>query len=359
MTPARSRMLNSLLALLAWMSAGMLARAVAGEVSSSPAAASMYADSPASSPAPEPAIIRPMAHLKLSATIRLGKTADWVAVAPDAVWVGSSGPTAVNAIDPKTSRRMATVELPGKACAGLALGFGSLWVPLCAATPQLAKIDLKAHRLTQLFNIGPAAPEGGITTGGDSVWLVVDKMGSLARIDPESGAVRQTVHLPAGSYNPFYADGRIWVTRAEGSEISSVDATSGSVLTQVHTGPGPRFLTAGGGAVWTLNQGDGTVTRIDLTGSAPPRMLALGTPGPGGDITYGAGRIWSTYPKVPLSVIDPNALALLCQWRGPGGDSLGIGHGAIWLTHYEAGTVSRIALSDLPKDCRPVSEHGR
>lgn len=323
------------LSALALMSAGMMLQA-GGAV-------------PAS--APEPAIIRPMARLKVSATIKLGKTADWVAVAPDAVWVGSTGPFAVHAIDPKSARRIATVELPGKVCAGLALGFGSLWVPLCTAPPKLAKIDLKSHRLTRLFDIGPAAPEGGITTGGDSVWLIVDRMGSLVRIDPEIGTVHPTVKLPPGSYNPFYADGRIWVTRAEGSEITSVDATSGTVLTQVHTGPGPRFLTAGAGAVWTLNQGDGTLSRIDLTGQAPARTLALGTPGPGGDITYGAGRIWSTYPKVPLSVIDPNALALLCQWRGPGGDSLGIGHGAIWLTNFDAGTVSRIALSDMPKDC--------
>lgn len=315
----------------------------------------MSAGNAVSAPTPEPAIIRPMARLKLSATIRLGKTADWVAIAPDAVWVGSTGPFAVHAIDPRTSRRIATVELPGKVCAGLALGFGSLWVPLCTATPKLAKIDLKTHRLSQIFDIGPAAPEGGITTGGGNVWLIVDKIGSLARIDPETGAVRQTVHLPPGSYNPFYADGRVWVTRAEGSEITSVDAASGSVLTQIHTGPGPRFLTAGAGAVWTLNQGDGTLTRVDVVGHAPPRMLALGTAGPGGDITYGAGRIWSTYPKVPLSIIDPDTFALLCQWRGPGGDSLGIGHGAIWLTHYEAGTVSRIALSDIPKDCGPVS----
>jgi hypothetical protein len=299
-----------------------------------------------------------MAQLKVSATIKLGKTADWVAVAPDAVWVGSTGPFAVHAIDPKTASRIATVELPGKVCAGLALGFGSLWVPLCTAPPKLAKIDLISHRLIQLFDIGPAAPEGGITTGGDSVWLIVDRRGSLVRIDPEIGTVRPTEKVPSGSYNPFYAEGRIWVTRADGSEITSVDATNGRVLTQVHTGRGPRFLTAGAGAVWTLNQGDGTLSRIDLTGQAPARTVALGTPGPGGDIIYGAGRIWSTYPKVPLSVIDPNALALLCQWRGPGGDSLGIGHGAIWLTNFDAGTVSRIALSDIPKDCAAGSVRG-
>lgn len=339
---------------LALMLGGVLAHAVASAPTSR-AAAEASTPRSAAATVPEPAIIRPMARLKLSATIQLGKTADWVAIAPDAVWVGSTGPSAVNAIDPRTNRRLAVVQLPGRACAGLAVGFGSLWVPLCAATPKLAKIDLQSRRLARVFNIGPAAPEGGITTGAGSVWLIVDKTGSLARIDPENGTVRQTVHVPPGSFNPYYADGRIWITRADGSEITSVDAASGTVLAQAHTGPGPRFLTAGAGAVWTLNQGDGTLSRIDLAGHEPVRTLALGTAGAGGDIAYGAGRIWSTFPKVPLSVIDPRAPGLLCQWRGPGGDSLGVGHGAVWLTNFSAGTVSRIALSDIPKDCSPAA----
>jgi len=42
---------------------------------------------------------------------------------------------------------------------------------------------------------------------------------------------------------------------------------------------------------------------------------------------------------------------VLCQWEGPGGDSLGVGFGSVWLTDYHGGTLSRIALSDLPKEC--------
>ena len=80
-------------------------------------------------------------------------------------------------------------------------------------------------------------------------------------------------------------------------------------------------------------------------------ILLLGTPGPGGDITYGAGRIWTSVFKVPLSIIDASVPALLCQWAGPGGDSIGFGHDAIWLTNYRAGTISRIALTDIPSAC--------
>jgi streptogramin lyase len=294
---------------------------------------------------------RSISELKRTAIIQLGKTADWVAIAPDAVWIGSTGPFAVHKIDPRTNKRVATVHLPGEPCAGLATGFGSLWVPLCGQTPTLAKVDLVSNKLIGVFKIGPAAAEGGVTTSPDSVWIVIDKLGSLARIDPSTGMVRETARVPAGSYNPFYNDGQVWVTRAEGSEITSVDAATGMVLATVPTGPGPRFLTAGAGAVWTLNQGDGSLTRIDSRTRQATKTIALGIPGHGGDISFGNGMVWTTVSKVPLSVVDGLTATLRCQWEGPGGDSLGIGHGAIWLTDYYAGTISRIELADALARC--------
>jgi virginiamycin B lyase len=164
--------------------------------------------------------------------------------------------------------------------------------------------------------------------------------------------VREIFHVPAGSYNPSYAEGQIWVTRADGSELTSLDAVTGALLATTRTGPGPRFLTAGAGAVWTLNQGDGSLTKIDLRTRQVTNTTALGIPGRGGDISFGGGMIWTTAPKVPLSMIDGASGALLCRWVGPGGDSLGIGHGAIWLTDYRAGTISRIELKDAVERCK-------
>jgi streptogramin lyase len=297
-------------------------------------------------------VSRSIGELKVTASLHLGKTADWVAIAPDAVWVGSTGPFAVHRIDPKTNSEVATVKLPGEPCAGLAVGFGSLWVPLCGRTKTLAKVDLASNTLVSVFKIGPAAAEGGVTTSPDSVWLVVDKGGSLARIDPATGAVRQTVRVPAGSYNPFYSEGQVWVTRADGAELTVVDAVTGVVSATAQTGPGPRFLTAGGGAVWTLNQGDGTLTRVDVATKKTTKSIALGTPGHGGDISFGGGMVWTTVWKTPLSVVDGASATLLCQWKGPGGDSLGIGDGAIWLTDYKGGTVSKFSLDDALTRCR-------
>ncbi|WP_174291343.1 Vgb family protein [Sphingomonas bacterium] len=291
-----------------------------------------------------------MADLRIEATIAIGKTADWVAVTAAGLWVGSTGPNAVSEIDPATNR-VTRVELPGRPCAGLAADPTSLWVPLCGPAPQLAKVDLATRKLSQVFALGPAGPEGGIAIGAGSVWLVTDKTGSLSRIDPGSGTVVQTVKLPPGSYNPVFANGLVWVTRVDGAELTVVDPASGTVVGQVAVGPHPRFTTTGGGAVWTLNQQDGSLSRIDATSRAAAKAVALNTPGPGGDITYADGRVWTTMMKTPLTAIDARSGAVLCQWQGEGGDSLGIGHGAIWLTNLRAGTVSRIALKDIPADC--------
>lgn len=285
------------------------------------------------------------------ATLHVGKTADWVAIVADAVWVGSTGPFAVHRIDPKTNRLVATVNLPGEPCAGLASGFDSLWIPICGQFPAVAKVDLSSNSLVSVIKLATVSAEGGVTTSADSVWVVVDKVGSLARISPDTGVVRQIVRVPAGSFNPMYNDGQIWVTHATGAEVTVIDAFNGAVLATVPTGPNPRFLTAGGKAVWTLNQGDGSLTRIDPQ-THSVKTIGLGTPGHGGDISFGGEMIWTTVAKVPLSAIDAATVSLRCRWTGPGGDSLGIGHDAIWLTDFHAGTISRIKLEDALTRCK-------
>lgn len=293
---------------------------------------------------------RSISELAPLATISLGKTADWVAITADAVWVASTGPFAVHRIDPMTNTRIASVDLPGEPCAGLAIGSGSLWVPLCTTPTSLAKVNLTTNRLEAIFAVGPAAAEGGIAFGAGSVWLIINESGDLARIDPASGTILGTVRVPPGSYNPTFSGNTVWVTHAKGADVTAVDAATGSIIATSATGLHPRFLTAGAGAIWTLNQGDGTLTRVDAR-TKRARTISLGTPGHGGDIAFSDGRVWTTMPKVPLSLIDSHTDRLRCQWAGPGGDSLGIGHEAIWLTDYHAGTVERIAVADALAHC--------
>ena len=142
---------------------------------------------------------RSIAELAPVATIKLGETADWVAITPDAVWVASTGPFAVHRIDPNTNRLAATVQLAGEPCAGLAVGSGSLWVPMCTTPPSLAKVDLKTGQLVSTYPVGAAAPRGGIAYGAGSVWLIVKQMRRPgAGGVPGSGKILRTYGVPAG-----------------------------------------------------------------------------------------------------------------------------------------------------------------
>ncbi len=293
---------------------------------------------------------RQFSELKPLASVHLGKTADWVAITADAVWVGGTGPFAVDRIDPLTNRRVATVRLPGEPCSDFAVGFGSLWVPLCKPHPGLAKVDFKTNQLLQVFEVGPVEPEASITVSSDSVWMTVGKHGALERIDPTTGAVLGSVRVPAGSYNALYSGGRIWVSNPKEAKITIVDATTGKLLGTAPAGRGARWQAAGAGAVWALNQA-GSLTRID-TATGSSKTVDLGMPSGGAYIGFGAGLLWTTTMKTPLSLIDPAEPTLRCQWVGTGGDSLGVGFGAIWLTDYYAGTIERIPVEEALERCK-------
>lgn len=289
----------------------------------------------------------PFALLHPSVTFKIGGTADWVLVTEDAVWVAGSKPYSVQRIDPKTNRISAKVSLPGEACAGLESGFGSVWVPLCGKQPAVVRISTLTNRISATLPIAPAGAEGGIAASSDSVWMVTDKNGTLSRIDPQTNAVRQTVSIPAGSYNPLFADGVVWVTGFETNVVTAVDASSGEVLASIPVGPKPRFLTAGSGSVWTLNQGDGTVSRIDEKSRKVTATIRAGIPGSGGDICFGTNFVWATVFDVPLTRIDAKTERVSQQWIGNGGDSVRLGYGSVWLTDYHRGLLWRIPADQL------------
>ncbi len=288
------------------------------------------------------------ASLARSATFKVGRTADWVLITDDAVWVASTRPNAVQRIDPVTNKVVAKVRVPGEACSGLAAGFGSIWVPLCGRKPALVRIDALRNTISATLPIPPSGPEGGIATSPDSVWMVTDKNGTLCRIDPATNEVRQRISIPRGAYNPIFSEGAVWITGFDSGVLIPVEASTGTVLNSIPVGPKPRFLTAGGGSVWTLNQGDGTVSRVDTSTRKLVATIQAGIPGSGGDIDFGADSVWASVFDIPLTRIDAGTNKVLRQWVGRGGDSLRFGFNSIWLTDYRRGLLWRIPYDAAP-----------
>lgn len=282
-----------------------------------------------------------IADLHPVATITTGGTPDWMAISTDSVWIANDGIRSVQRIDARTNRLTARIGVNGEPCSGLVYAFGSLWSPVCGKHPSLDRTDPRTNAVAAVFPIHPRNSEGGITAGGDDIWLATSD-GALSRIDPVSGRVKQRVVVPSGSFNPLYANGIVWLTAGEHDKLLAIDSNNGRILARIHVGSKPRFLTAANGFVWILNQGDGTITKVDAASKRAIATIDAHIPGHGGEITYGDGSVWATLIKTPLTRIDGRTNTILGQWYGIGGDAVRFGLGSVWLTDYDHGRVWRI-----------------
>jgi len=301
----------------------------------------------ATAPPPRPGVKTagvkiPIEKLKPDAVFQVGGRPDWLAV-DEAAWVSNKPKDGVSKFDPVTNKVAATLELgSGKhPCSGLAVGFGSLWVPNCGDN-TIARIDLKTNATTATIPTTIGDTEGSIATGAGSVWMMIDAKGTLARFDPETNKVVAEISLVSGSYGLAFGEGALWVTSTEHDSVSRVDPQTNLVAETISVGKSPRFIAAGGGAVWVLNQGDGSVSRIDPKTNKVVATIEVGVPGEGGDIAVGEGSVWVTSFEFPLSRIDPATNTVVQQFYGKGGDAIRVGLGSVWLSNLEAGNVWRI-----------------
>jgi virginiamycin B lyase len=295
---------------------------------------------------PHPQITtHPMSDLHPQATFAVKGHPDWMAVSPDSVWVTSSADNIVTQLK-------ATDNLPGitigvsQPCSGLAVGFGSIWIPSCRQH-TLVRADLTTGKIQATILIPPADSEGGITIGAGSVWIMTTVSGALARIDPDSNTVIATIPTSSGSFCPLFADGFVWITSTTNNLLSKVDPTTNKTVLQIPVGKNPRFLTYGADSIWTLNQGDGTITRVSTKTSQRITDMAANIPGHGGEITFGFGSVWATIAKKPITRIDATTSTVASQWTGAGGDSIRAGFDSLWLTNYDDGKVWRLSPSSL------------
>ena len=278
-----------------------------------------------------------MAKLKPEAEFAVGGSPDWIAV-DELVYVSNMPKNAVNRIDPKHSQMLPEVTGFSKPCSGLAIGFGSLWVPNCG-TGMLTRVDLKTGKVGTSIKTGVANSEGGIAISTDSVWMLTKPDSTLARIDPLANRIVAEIPLPTGCYTPAYGLGAVWVTCTETNQLIRVDAATNLITAQVKVEGKPRFLAVGDGAVWPLNQEAGNVSRVDPQTNKVTNTIEVGVPGPGGDISVGEGSVWVTSFEYPLSWIDPDTNKVAQQFVGPGGDAVRVGKGFVWLCDLQNGKL--------------------
>ena len=287
-----------------------------------------------------PGVKIPIERLEPDAVFPVPGAPDWIAI-DEAVWISNEPNNSVTRLDPKTNTVAATIDVGRAPCSGLAVGFGSLWVPLWG-DHALARIDLETGQVTGAISTGIADREGGLATGAGSVWLLTDARGTLVRLDPDTNRALAQISVAPGSFAAAFGLGALWVTSTEKNVITRVDVHTNRAVETIPVGRAPRFLALGEGAVWTLNQGDGSVSRIDPKTNKVVATIEVGVPGPGGEIAAGLGSVWVTSLEFPISRIDPATNKVVQQFAGPGGDAIRVGLGSVWLSNLRAGNVWRL-----------------
>jgi virginiamycin B lyase len=286
------------------------------------------------------AVQHPMSDLRAIAKFSIPGSPDWLAIS-DNVWISNKPANNITRIDPKTNRIIATIEVGKGPCAGLTIGFGSVWTPLCA-DGVVWRIDPQSQKMIASVATGVADTEGGIAAGEGSVWMPSAPSGLLARIDPATNKVVSRIQIAPGSNTAAVGEGAVWVTSTRNNLVTRIDPKTEKVVATIPVGPAPRFLAVGLKGVWVLNQGDGSVSRIDPARNRVTATIAVGVPGEGGDIDTGEGSVWVTAMGKPLSRIDPATNRVVTQFVGKGGDALRVGLGSLWLSNHEFHDVWRI-----------------
>src|ERR1700683_2412264 len=155
------------------------------------------------------AVQHAMSELHATAKFSIPGSPDWVAIG-DSVWISNNPKNNISELDPKTNQVGSVIAVAKKPCSGLAIAFGSVWVPICS-DGSVQRVDPKSQQIVAYIPSGVANTEGGITAGEGSIWMPSDAAGVLSRIDPATNKVVSRISIPAGSYTAeFYGDS-VWV----------------------------------------------------------------------------------------------------------------------------------------------------
>jgi len=88
----------------------------------------------------------PIERVVPDAVFQVPGAPDWIAVDDD-VWVSNEPKDSISRLDPRANKVAAVIQVGKQPSAGLAAGFGSLWVPNCGDS-TLSRIDLASGRVT-------------------------------------------------------------------------------------------------------------------------------------------------------------------------------------------------------------------
>ena len=282
-------------------------------------------------------------------TIDVGGFPNAVAVGSGGVWVVRDGRRLIR-IDPKThevvSRIGAGDELGSERPCGVAVGADAVFATTVSGA--VTRISLKTGRFTSLFRTEDAAC---VAVGAGSVWVTSPNRGEVTRLDSKTGEVQATIPLDGFPEGVAVGFGSIWVAASDPPDgthggISRIDPRTNEVVRTILVPNLPEFLAVGAGALWATSN-NGTIAEID---PGTNQLVSRIRVSDGGRTSVAAGRggvyaVELQHPgeATPIHRVDPQTGQVAPEALHAGRNPLGMawGAGALWVTNYDDGTVTR------------------
>lgn len=271
----------------------------------------------------------PISRLKADATLPIGLSPG-AAASDEAIWVPDGAAGTVVRIDAKDNRISRPIAVGASPCASLVAAFTSVWAPSCGDR-VIARIAPAELSVPAKAAVAVADPDGRIASGIGSIWVVTDRKGVVARIDPDTNTAVAEIYVASGAAAVLFASEALWVTSGGGRHLTRINPHNNEIVETIEVGPNPVRMAATDGAVWTLNRGDGTVTRVDAVTNKVAATITIGEAAAAGEIAAGEGSVWVSAPAVPLVRIDPRTNKVAQRFSGDGGGAVLVAHGSLWL----------------------------
>jgi YVTN family beta-propeller protein len=261
---------------------------------------------------------------------------------------GSASPSSVSSnavgkIDASTAELEASIQTAGAGAGPLTWADGSLWVAN-TLSGTVARIDPATNQVSQSVPTEGAPTD--IAAGEGAVWVLNGFDGEVRAIDPRTNQVTTTTAVPEGSGGIAVGAGFVWVTNPLDVSVTKMNPESAEVVATIRFGPpgsgSPETIAVGDRAVWV---GDGlapAMWKIDPTTDAVvanpglrgvPSAIAIGL----------GGAVWvASFDESLVTVMDPSSLQATTHPVGRGPTEIAVGEDGVWIVESFDGTVSSI-----------------
>jgi len=236
----------------------------------------------------------------VTAVITLPDPAAILAVGEDSIWVTSAPGNRVTRIDPATDRVVGSLSSGEHGALGITVFDGYVWVANHNGDPtgSVAKIDPVKMQVVDLIPLGdePDAGPTWIAAGAGSIWVGVQNINAVVRINPSNDTVVATIP-DKGVCREIVADNRaVWVAGGcdPGPGVTRIDPATNAVTQVSNAGGNSPAIALGEDSVWYATT-DNFLGRINTTTHKVVGRLKL--PGPAWAATVAFGSVWITDPQ--------------------------------------------------------------